>query len=522
MFWSFTVTLACRALPTLTVFDGTLIATVPTGTTLTLMTADEVIPSIVARIVAVPGASPTTNPPEDTAATAVAVLDHVATRSVSVAPPASFGVAVNCRERPTCTLPEVADNTTDATGMRTGVTVSCALAVTAPTAAVIVVVPGEIAVIAPFDVIVAADRFDDEYVISTPVTVVPLPSFANAAACDCCPTTIVVTGTVSATDATFGVTVMAALENCPSDEAEMATEPTATAVMTPPCVTDATDGFEDVHDMLRPVSATPFASRADAEAIWVSPTRMVALLTAIDTDATGTWVTVSVALPDFPSDVALIFVDPGDVAVTTPKASTDATAAFDDCQLTARPVSDVPCASVAVAMACVVCPGRSEVTPSTTPTDATGAGVTVTTAIAVLPSATAVMVADPTLSPTTRPDDDTVAIDGTRLVHVKVRPLNVPPCASVATAERVVDWPTMTLVAAGVIEIAAIGAGDTVMVDEPEAPATAPKIVAVPGATAFTRPVEETVATPAALVVQVTVDFSAAVQSVAVALAASC
>ena len=73
MFWSFTVTLACRALPTLTVFDGTLIATVPTGTTLTLMTADEVIPSIVARIVAVPGASPTTNPPEDTAATAVAV-----------------------------------------------------------------------------------------------------------------------------------------------------------------------------------------------------------------------------------------------------------------------------------------------------------------------------------------------------------------------------------------------------------------------------------------------------------------
>ena len=175
-----------------------------------------------------------------------------------------------------------------------------------------------------------------------------------------------------------------------------------------------------------------------------------------------------------------------------------------------------------LAMACVVCPGRSEFTLSTTPTDATGAGVTVTIASAVRPSATAEIVAVPTLSPTTTPDDDTVAIDGTRLVHVKARPLNVPPCASVATAERVVDWPTMTLAVAGVIAIAAIGAGDTVIVDEAEAPATAPKIVAVPGATALTRPVVETVATPAALVVHVTVDVSAAVQFVAVALVASC
>ena len=102
------------------------------------------------------------------------------------------------------------------------------------------------------------------------------------------------------------------------------------------------------------------------------------------------------------------------------------------------------------------------------------------------------------------------------------RPLSTLPCASVATAASVVDDPTVTLAEAGVIEIAAIGAGDTVIDDEPEVPAIAPKIVAVPGATALTRPVKETVATPAALVVQVTLDLSAALQSVAVALAESC
>jgi hypothetical protein len=128
-------------------------------------------------------------------------------------------------------------------------------------------------------------------------------------------------------------------------------------------------------------------------------------------------VTVSGAVPDFPSDVAVTVTEPALSALTTPAPSTDAMAGSDVFQTIVRPVSTLPLASFVVALAWVVWPAVSDDAFSDTATEATatvglvGPAPTVTgTVVDLLPSAVTVIVACPFATPVTTPLALTYAI----------------------------------------------------------------------------------------------------------------
>ena len=71
---------------------------------------------------------------------------------------------------------------------------------------------------------------------------------------------------------------------------------------------------------------------------------------------TGAGLTVSVALPVFPSLIAMICTDPGLTEVTSPVEDTVAIALLPELHAMERPVKMLPLPSRVVALACVVCP----------------------------------------------------------------------------------------------------------------------------------------------------------------------
>jgi hypothetical protein len=62
----------------------------------------------------------------------------------------------------------------------------------------------------------------------------------------------------------------------------------------------------------------------------------------IDTDTTGAGVTVTDAVPLFPSLVAVIVAEPGATAVTRPPVEMVATAVLLEVKFTGRPVRGLP------------------------------------------------------------------------------------------------------------------------------------------------------------------------------------
>src|SRR5207244_246016 len=107
-------------------------------------------------------------------------------------------------------------------------------------------------------------------------------------------------------------------------------------------------------------------------------------------------VTVTPAVPLFPSLVAVIVADPAPVAVTNPVALTVATEPLLVAQVTARPTNGLPAASLGVAVSCEVCPVCRLIDAGLTLTVATGVFETVTLAVPLFPSLVAVIVAVPT------------------------------------------------------------------------------------------------------------------------------
>jgi hypothetical protein len=174
----------------------------------------------------------------------------------------------------------------------------------------------------------------------------------------------------------------------------------------------ATLGAELDQVTVRPVRTSPSASRVTAVACVVRPTRSDGGVIETPTLATGTFETVTVALPERPSTVAVMMAVPGPTAVTTPDAETVATELTDEVQVTVRPVRTLPCASRGVAVACVDWPTVSDGELSVTETLATGACVTVIVAVAVRPSLVAVICALPGETPVTTPLAETVAMPG--------------------------------------------------------------------------------------------------------------
>ena len=77
----------------------------------------------------------------------------------------------------------------------------------------------------------------------------------------------------------------------------------------------------------------------------------------------------------------MIVVVPAATAVTKPLGDATATAGSLDVQATARPLSAFPAESVVAAASCTVAPTCTLAVAGITATDATGAGITVTTAV---------------------------------------------------------------------------------------------------------------------------------------------
>src|SRR5437867_836294 len=132
----------------------------------------------------------------------------------------------------------------------------------------------------------------------------------------------------------------------PSLVAVIVTDPAATPVTRPLADTVASAAFELVHVTARPVSTFPAASLGAAVSCVVAPTNTVAVAGLTVTDATGTLDTVTAAVPLCPSLVAVIVAAPTAIPVTSPLADTVATALLLVLQLTARPPSTLPLASV--------------------------------------------------------------------------------------------------------------------------------------------------------------------------------
>ena len=83
----------------------------------------------------------------------------------------------------------------------------------------------------------------------------------------------------------------------------------------------------------------------------VPPTVMLDAARVTFTEATGIGITVIAAEPVRPSLEAVIDVDPSLTAVTTPLASTVATAMLVEVHVTLRPVRTLPAASFICAVA---------------------------------------------------------------------------------------------------------------------------------------------------------------------------
>src|SRR5437667_11296930 len=221
----------------------------------------------------------------------------------------------------------------------------------------------------------------------------------------------------------------------------------------------------------------------------------------------GGVVTVTFAVPLFPSLVAVIVAVPAATPVTRPFAETVAALALLVAQLMLRPLSAVPLASLGVAVSCTVAATSSAGAAGLTLTDPTGTGVTVTVAVPLFPSLVAVIVAVPATTPVTSPLVETLATVEALDAHVTVRPGSEFPTESCGVA---VNWtvpPTARLGVAGFTATEATGTATavTVTVAVPLFPSLVAVIIAPPTATPVTRPVADTVATPPLLVAHVTV-----------------
>src|SRR2546428_194076 len=202
----------------------------------------------------------------------------------------------------------------------------------------------------------------------------------------------------------------------------MVTVPAVPPVTSPPALTPATDALLVAHVTTGPASRSPAASWGFAASCTACPTVTLAVAGLTVTDATGTFVTVTVAVPFCPSLVAVMVAAPAALPVTSPLALTVAMAPLLVAHVTTRPVSTLPAASLGVAVNCTACPTVRLAAAGLTATDATGTTLTVIAAVPLWPSLVAVIVAVPAAAPLTSPLPLTDAT-GTALTVIAAEPL---------------------------------------------------------------------------------------------------
>src|SRR5947199_1990947 len=239
---------------------------------------------------------------------------------------------------------------------------------------------------------------------------------------------------VIVTEATgTGVTVIVEGPLFPSLVAVIVAVPAALPVTSPLAVTVATAVLLLPQLTVRPDNGLPLASFGVAVSCTVWPTCADAVAGLTVTDATGTVLTVIVAVPLCPSLVAVIVAAPAVTPVTTPLPLTVATAVLLLPQLTGRPDNGLPFASPGLAASCTVWPTCTDADAGLTATDATRTFVTKSAGVPLFPSLVAVSVAAPTATPVACPAPLTVATAGLLLDQVTVRPPSGLPDASRVT-----------------------------------------------------------------------------------------
>src|SRR5438445_286780 len=364
----------------------------------------------------------------------------------------------------------------------TAVTVIVAVPFFPSLVAVIVAAPAATPVTTPLPFTVATAVLPLAQVTTRPASGFPLASLAVAVSCTVCPTGRLAVAGLTATDATgTAVTVIPAVPLWPSLVAVMVAAPAATPVTSPLPFTVATAVLLLPQVTTRPASGFPLASFGVAVSCAVCPTGTLADAGATVTDATGTLLTVSTAVPFLPSLVAVMVPEPTATPVARPLAFTVATAVLLLAHVTTRPARANPLASFGIAVNCAACPTITLAVAGLTVTDATGSWVTVMAAVPLWPSLVAVLGAAPAATPVTTPLALTAAAAALLLAHVTVRPLSTFPTASFVVAESATVWPTCSLTDTGLTVTDATGADVTVT--------AAVSVVPPPWATTLTFPV---------------------------------
>jgi len=152
----------------------------------------------------------------------------------------------------------------------------------------------------------------------------------------------------------------------------MVADPAPLAVTSPLVLTVATDEALVPQVIDRPERIFPAASRSVGVSCVIPPTVKLAEVGLNATVATATTDTVNCDWPVCPSDVAVIVAVPSATPLTTPDVVTVATLLFDVVQVTVRPDSGLPRASLGVAVNCTTVPMTTTGELGVTVTPATG------------------------------------------------------------------------------------------------------------------------------------------------------
>src|SRR5205809_164069 len=176
------------------------------------------------------------------------------------------------------------------------------------------------------------------------------------------------------TELLTATTVINAEPDWPSLVAVIVAVPATLPVTSPLELTVATVVLLLTQATARPDSGLPLPSFGVAVSWTVLPSLTDADAGVTATEATGTNVTVMAEVPLFPSDIAVIVADPAPTPVTRPLPVTLATPVLLLDQLTVRPDSGVPFASLGVATSCTVPPTVTLAVAGATSTGATDTG----------------------------------------------------------------------------------------------------------------------------------------------------
>src|SRR6266699_3056049 len=185
-------------LPTDTVAVGGVTVTDATGGSVTTISAVSLFDSLVAMMLAEPGATPVATPVALTVATAGAAEDHVMVRLVRIAPAESNGVAMNAVVLPTNTVAVGGVTVTDATGG--SVTTISAVSLFDSLVAMMLAEPGATPVATPVALTVATAGAAEDHVMMRLMRIVPAESNGVAENALVLPTDTVAVGGVTVTD----------------------------------------------------------------------------------------------------------------------------------------------------------------------------------------------------------------------------------------------------------------------------------------------------------------------------------